>query len=132
MLAKLICWAQDRNAAIERMKRALSEYIIVGVQTNIPFHLQLLDDPRFVAGEVHTGFLDSDFKMNPVEHNAGDDEIGLLVAAILSHGRRNGVSARSNGAAPAVNGWSEAGRQRAVTGSTFSQQQGQRWRRSTG
>ncbi|HEX5478583.1 MAG TPA: acetyl-CoA carboxylase biotin carboxylase subunit [Dehalococcoidia bacterium] len=132
MLAKLICWAQDRNAAIERTKRALSEYIIVGVQTNIPFHLQLLDDPRFVAGEVHTGFLDSEFKMNPVEHSAEDDEIGLLVAAILSHGRRNGAAAGSNGAAPAVNGWSEAGRQRAVTGSTFSQQQGQRWRRSTG
>jgi hypothetical protein len=70
--------------------------------------------------------------MHPIERNAADDEIGLLVAAILSHGRRNGAAPRSNGAAPAVNGWSEAGRQRMLSGSTFSQQQGLRWRRSTG
>ena len=55
MLAKLICWGADRTQAIERMKRALGEYVIAGVKTNIPFHLQLLDDPRFVAGQVHTG-----------------------------------------------------------------------------
>ena len=53
------------------MKRALREYVIVGVKTNIPFHLQLLDDPRFVDGEVHTGFLDSDFKMIEPDSESG-------------------------------------------------------------
>ena len=119
--------------AIERMKRALQEYIIVGVQTNIPFHLQLLDDPRFVAGEVHTAFLDNEFKMKPVDHTPEEDEVALLVAAVLSHTRRNGSAAGANGAAPtSVNGWSDAGRQRMLGSGTFSQQQGFRWRRSTG
>ena len=70
------------------MKRALREYVIVGVQTNIPFHLQLLDDARFVNGEVHTGFLDSDFKMEEPTADGGADRIALLVAAVMSHERR--------------------------------------------
>ncbi|HEY7802409.1 MAG TPA: acetyl-CoA carboxylase biotin carboxylase subunit [Dehalococcoidia bacterium] len=138
MLAKLICWAQDRPAAIERMKRALSEYVVVGVQTNIPFHLQLLDDPRFVAGEVHTSFLDSEFKMRAPERNPDEEHAALLVAAVLSHTRRNGNSgangtgATTGGTMPATSAWREAGRQRMLAGSTVARQQGYRWRRSTG
>ena len=129
MLAKLICWAIDRPRAIERMKRALSEYVVVGVQTNIPFHLQLLDDPRFVAGEVHTGFLDTDFKMNQPEHAPDEQLVALLTAAVLSHERRN-----RNGASPATatqaNGWRDAGRDRLIAGRALTQQAAYRWRRS--
>ncbi len=132
MLAKLICWAEDRPRVIDRMKRALREYVVVGVQTNIPFHLQLLDDPRFVNGEVHTGFLDSEFKMQPEEHAPEDEMVALLTAAVLSHGRRN-----MNGMGPAMtigpaNGWRDAGRDRLIAGRTMTQQTGNRWRRSTG
>ncbi|MEX0785558.1 MAG: acetyl-CoA carboxylase biotin carboxylase subunit, partial [Dehalococcoidia bacterium] len=63
MLAKLICWGPDREAAIQRMIRALREYVIVGIQSNIPFHLQLLADERFRKGEFHTGFLEAEFSM---------------------------------------------------------------------
>jgi acetyl-CoA carboxylase, biotin carboxylase subunit len=131
MLAKLICWGQDRTQAIERMKRALREYIILGVQTNIPFHLQLLDDPRFVAGQVHTGFLDSDFKMDDPTERASDSAIALAVAAVMSHERRS-----RNGAQPAVlrgpeDAWREAGRDRVIASRT-GQQAGTRWRRNTG
>jgi acetyl-CoA carboxylase biotin carboxylase subunit len=132
MLAKLICWAADRPAAIERMKRALREYIVVGVQTNIPFHLQLLDDPRFLAGEVHTGFLDSEFKMAEPDRDTDDAAIALLIAAVMSHERRS-----RNGAQPAVvrgpaNGWREAGLQRQIGGRAGTNQPGGRWRRSIG
>jgi acetyl/propionyl-CoA carboxylase alpha subunit len=132
MLAKLICWAADRTQAIERMKRALHEYVILGVHTNIPFHLQLLDDPRFVAGEVHTGFLDSEFKMAEPEAAAGEESIALLVAAVMSHERRS-----RNGAQPAVvngpeRGWAEAGRDRQIGQRSSISGQGSRWRRSTG
>ncbi len=131
MLAKLICWAEDRTAAIARMKRALREYVILGVKTNIPFHLQLLDDERFINGEVHTGFLDSDFKMVEPEHNPTTDEIALLVAAVMSHERR-----QRNGAQPAVivgpsQQWREAGRDRQIASHT-GKSQGNQWRRSTG
>ncbi len=132
MLAKLICWGTTRSQAIERSKRALSEYVIVGVQTNIPFHLQLLDDPRFVAGEVHTGFLDTEFKMRPPERNAGDEEVALLVATALSHTRRNGSSAVTPAVGgAAADGWRDDGRQRLLAASPNAQQ-GYRWRRSTG
>ena len=132
MLAKLICWGRDRTQAIERMKRALREYVILGIQSNIPFHLQLLDDPRFVAGEVHTGFLDSEFKMNEPADASEGERIALLVAAVMAHERRS-----RNGAQPAVlhgpaNTWREAGRDRLLHGQKSAGQQGSRWRRSTG
>jgi acetyl-CoA carboxylase biotin carboxylase subunit len=132
MLAKLIVWGQDRTMAIERMKRALHEYVVIGVQTNIPFHLQLLDDPRFVAGEVHTGFLDSEFKMRPPERDPEAEDVALIVASVLSHTRRNGGTANGAGTLAPVSGWREAARGRMLAGGTMMQQQGYRWRRSTG
>jgi pyruvate carboxylase subunit A len=60
MISKLIVWGRDRNEAITRMRRALYEYIIVGPQTNIPFHKAVMENPRFVAGELETRFLDKE------------------------------------------------------------------------
>ena len=50
MIAKLIVWGRDRDEAISRMQRALYEYIIVGVKTNIPFHQAVMENERFVRG----------------------------------------------------------------------------------
>lgn len=66
MIAKLITTAQTREEAINKMKRALDEFIIEGIKTTIPFHRQLMDDPRYVAGNYTTAFMD-DFKMNAPE-----------------------------------------------------------------
>ncbi|WBL25776.1 acetyl-CoA carboxylase biotin carboxylase subunit [Zunongwangia sp. HGR-M22] len=66
MIAKLITTAQTREEAINKMKRALDEFVIEGIKTTIPFHRQLMDDPRYVAGNYTTAFMD-DFKMNPAE-----------------------------------------------------------------
>jgi len=60
MISKLVSWGKDRNEAIERMQRALFEYVIVGVKTNIPFHLAVMENPRYVAGELDTGFIESE------------------------------------------------------------------------
>jgi len=62
MIAKLITTAQTRQEAINKMKRALDEFVIEGVKTTIPFHTQLMDDPRYVAGDYTTAFMDT-FKM---------------------------------------------------------------------
>ena len=51
LIAKIIVHANDRNEAIARMQRALAETIVEGVKTTIPYHLKLLADPAFVAGE---------------------------------------------------------------------------------
>ncbi|MEQ8684503.1 MAG: acetyl-CoA carboxylase biotin carboxylase subunit [Imperialibacter sp.] len=62
MIAKLIVSAQSREEAITRMKRALSEFVIEGIKTTIPFHIKLMDDPTFKSGKFTTKFLeDFDF-----------------------------------------------------------------------
>jgi acetyl-CoA carboxylase biotin carboxylase subunit len=59
MVAKLIVSAQTREEAIVKMERALGEFVIEGVKTTIPFHLKLLKDPEFRAGNFTTKFLES-------------------------------------------------------------------------
>lgn len=58
MISKLIAWGRDRPEAISRMSRALYEYIIVGVKTNIPFHKAVMKNPRFIAGDLTTSFIE--------------------------------------------------------------------------
>src|SRR3954469_16180168 len=58
MIGKLITVAQTREEAINTMSRALSEYVIEGIKTTIPFHLQLMKDERFLSGDFNTKFLD--------------------------------------------------------------------------
>jgi acetyl-CoA carboxylase biotin carboxylase subunit len=63
MIGKLITVAQTREEAILKMKRALGEYIIEGIKTTIPFHLKLMDDPKFNEGNFTTAFMDTfDYK----------------------------------------------------------------------
>ncbi len=59
MIGKLITIARTRNEAIDTMYRALSEYVIEGVKTTIPFHLQLMQNERFRSGDFNTKFLES-------------------------------------------------------------------------
>ena len=66
MVAKLIVWDKDRLSAIAKAKRALGEFIIEGIKTTIPFHLDVLEDERFISGEFDTSFLEG-FK--PKEKN---------------------------------------------------------------
>jgi len=64
MIAKLITTAQTREEAINKMKRALDEFIIEGVKTTIPFHRQLMDHPDYIAGNYTTKFME-DFVLLP-------------------------------------------------------------------
>ncbi len=64
MIAKLIVTAQTREEAINKMRRALDEFVIEGVKTTIPFHRQLMENPDYVAGNYTTKFME-DFKMEP-------------------------------------------------------------------
>jgi acetyl-CoA carboxylase biotin carboxylase subunit len=62
MIAKLITTAQTREEAINKMKRALQEFVIEGIKTTIPFHLQLMDHPDYLAGNYTTKFME-EFEM---------------------------------------------------------------------
>ena len=66
MIAKLITTAQTREEAINKMKRALQEFIIEGVKTTIPFHQQLMENPDYLAGNYTTKFME-DFVLKPEE-----------------------------------------------------------------
>jgi acetyl/propionyl-CoA carboxylase alpha subunit len=69
MIAKLIVWGETRAQAILRMRRALEEYRIVGVRTNIPFHQTLMDSHRFMGGQFDTRFVEERFSMEDAEEN---------------------------------------------------------------
>lgn len=58
MVAKVITYGATREEAIAKMKRALSEFVIEGIYTTIPFHLRLLDHPKFISGDFNTKFLE--------------------------------------------------------------------------
>ena len=67
MIAKLIATARTREEAINKMKRALDEFVIEGVQTTIPFHRQLMDHPDYISGNYTTKFMEG-FEMKPIEN----------------------------------------------------------------
>jgi acetyl-CoA carboxylase biotin carboxylase subunit len=83
ILSKLIVWDESRQMAIQKMKEALSDYIILGVKTQIPFLKDLIQHPKFIKGEINTHFISDyfpDWKPLKARKNL---EIALLVAAIL-------------------------------------------------
>ncbi|MDP4156975.1 MAG: acetyl-CoA carboxylase biotin carboxylase subunit [Bacillota bacterium] len=64
MIAKVITYGSTREEAISRMKRALSEFVVEGIHTTIPFHLKLLENKKFVEGQFNTKFLELNDVMN--------------------------------------------------------------------
>ena len=125
LLAKLICWGPTREAAIQRMLRALREYVIVGIQSNIPFHLQLLTDKRFLKGDVHTAFLEESFEMDSPDGHP-DEQVALLLAAVLTHLKKRQPLVLESSAGGG--GWLSAGRDRLVEGRRLSERRGWRGR----
>ena len=97
MIAKLIAWGENRAEAILRMRRALSEYRIAGVRTSIPFHLSLMDTPRFQWGQFDTRFLETHVPPTPpnVDH---ERRLAAIVGAMLHHERGVRAIAISHGA----------------------------------
>jgi acetyl-CoA carboxylase biotin carboxylase subunit len=91
MISKLLSFGKDRSQAIERMKRALDEYRISGVVTNIEFHKTILDHPEFVAGRLSTHFIDDHYA--PPEGDVGRVQEAMAVAAaLIEHNSRNKLS----------------------------------------
>ncbi len=90
LLAKLAVWATSRDVAISRMQRALAEYHVAGIKTNVSFFRQILDDPEFRTGNLHTGFIDEFFRRRPPDHawTPEREAVSALAAALFS--MRNG------------------------------------------
>jgi acetyl-CoA carboxylase biotin carboxylase subunit len=84
MIAKLITWGENRVEAILRMRRALREYQVRGIKTNISFHQWILRHPRFMSGDVNTGFIDQEYRSTSKEEVFPHKEIALASAAIAA------------------------------------------------
>ena len=95
LLAKLAVWADSRDAAIARMKRALAEYYVAGITTNISFFRQVLEDPEFGSGRLHTGFIEEFFarRTQPdIKKNAEYEAVVAMAAASFLLGAKAGLS----------------------------------------
>jgi acetyl-CoA carboxylase biotin carboxylase subunit len=102
LMAKLIVWGADRDAAIARMARALGEYKVVGVQTTIPVLQHIMAHPDFVAGRLSTGFMERLMHGDRPEA-AGRHRTAALIAAALAAYDRAGRQARIG--SPAISAW---------------------------
>jgi acetyl-CoA carboxylase biotin carboxylase subunit len=86
MIAKLIVWGETRGQAILRMRRALEEYRIVGVRTNIPFHQSLMNSHRFMGGQFDTRFVEERFSLeDAIESRETHPEIAVALATLVAH-----------------------------------------------
>jgi acetyl-CoA carboxylase biotin carboxylase subunit len=97
MLAKVITWGQDRQEAIRKMRRALRDTVALGVTTNIPYLLDILDEPDFVAGDTTTDYLSRHFAGWTPDIVVDDDV--LLAASVFETLRGGGKAAESREAA---------------------------------
>jgi len=108
LLAKLAVWAATREDAIDRMLRALREYDVGGIRTNIGFFRQILQDAEFRAGQLHTGFIDEFFERHDAPNPPPDLTAVAALAAALDTMTRAGTATRTD--ARSSNAWREAGR----------------------
>jgi acetyl-CoA carboxylase biotin carboxylase subunit len=118
MISKLVVWGPDRPTAIARMKRALSEYIVRGIRTNIRFHGAILSHPDFVAGTYDTQFLSRELEGLVESLNLSENsDLAAVVAALAAHERAAHPGAGSNrddgeGSGPSGDPWRLLGRYR--------------------
>ena len=108
LLAKLVAWAPDRHTAIQRMRRALDEYSIAGVETNVAFFREILNDTQFREGRLHTNFV-ADFLSRREPAAPPLPELELIAALAAAAHSRNGQRETRN-ETPETSRWLSEGR----------------------
>ena len=84
MIAKLVVWGETRNDCMQRMRRALQDFAIAGIQTNLPLFQRILDDPDFIEGRYDTGFLQR--SLTEAKPEVGDELLqDLAVIAAVAY-----------------------------------------------
>src|SRR6266851_4338752 len=116
LLAKVIGYATDRDQAVGRLRRALPEYVIAGVKTNLPLFQQILSDQEFIAGKTDTGYLTRLNERSPSEATQSGNEIAVIAAGIfyaLNSAKDRGIPIPSTVASNTSN-WSRVARAEAL------------------
>jgi acetyl-CoA carboxylase biotin carboxylase subunit len=108
MIAKVITWGETREEAIDRMQRALSEFVLTGIKTNIVLHKTILDHPTFRDGSYTTQFIEKNFEvLEPLLFKQIEDPMFLIAAAITAYNDRKSKDVRQLNI---VSNWKRIGR----------------------
>jgi acetyl-CoA carboxylase biotin carboxylase subunit len=111
LISKLICYGETREQAIMRMRRALAEYHILGVASNIPFHQNLLRDSRFLAGDFDTRFVENHFSIQAVADELETyPEIAAILATLVAHQQTERSARIDRDCGPGLSNWKRSGR----------------------
>ena len=102
MIAKLITYGKDRNEAIERMRRAIEEYDIAGIQTTLSFGKWIMEHPKFISAEIDTGFIGRYFK--PEYLNTANSDLEEIAALVAAYSIENKTS-KSNQSTEILSKW---------------------------
>lgn len=95
MIAKVITYGDSREEAIDRMERALSEFVLTGIKTNIVLHKSILKNPKFLDGSYTTQFIEKNFEvLEPELFKEIDDPVFLISAAISAYQDRQSKDVR--------------------------------------
>jgi acetyl-CoA carboxylase biotin carboxylase subunit len=118
LLAKLIGYGTDREQAMMRLQRALHEYFVAGIKTNISLFQRILEDPDFQAGKLDTGYLDRLLARKKVaSEQAPEPAIAAIAAglfAVLDPGLAPGKNGSTGGTASPASNWKQKGRAEAL------------------
>jgi acetyl-CoA carboxylase biotin carboxylase subunit len=117
LISKLVAWGPSRHDAVERMKRALREYRVEGIQTNLRFFEEILNTAEFRAGQFDTGFIDQLLKQksSAVPPLQWEQDFAVF-AAILEENRRNSISNSVEDHKEPESLWKRTGRQQGLRG----------------
>jgi acetyl-CoA carboxylase biotin carboxylase subunit len=125
MVAKLVTWGSDRVEAIERLKRALSEFVVKGIKTSIPFHQRVVQQPIFLKGQYDTGFIDTHMDggrggaVGVDEQGVEARRVAFMLAAIAAYQRDKANATRASAATPGGaegSPWKQLGRRAQMRG----------------
>jgi len=112
LIAKLVVWDETREEAIIRSQQALREFQITGIETTIPFFLQMLETPEFRTGAVHTKFVEDQFMLNKIR-NPELEKVAAIAATLVAHAKRGRATTLDRGAGR-TSAWRMLGRRDAI------------------
>jgi len=113
LLSKLIAWGNSREETIARLRRALDEYTITGIRTNVSLFRRILTEPEFLSGEIHTKWLDELLaRPNPpvIKPRSGTEEASAIAAAIWQATQAAGPSSSTQSSPSTASRWKMEGR----------------------
>jgi acetyl/propionyl-CoA carboxylase alpha subunit len=104
LISKLIAWGEDRPTTLARMRRALGEYVVLGVRTTLPVLSRIIDHDDFRAGRLSTQFLERVLPELAKPHRELEP-VAVVAAVLAEYERLRQPAAAADSTAPGVSGW---------------------------